>query len=111
LIRSHLIKIFIYFFKKIRNKYFFKKKKKKLGVAIAIATPLGTKGWLDHPHEAKGVSETTPNGGLGVVSTTPWAHWGGRATLNTHGGPPQVFFFSFFFLKKYFSFLKKKKKI
>jgi hypothetical protein len=51
---------------------FFLKKKKdnKFGVAM------GTKGWLGHPHGAKGVAKTTPNGGLGVVLATPLAPWG-----------------------------------
>jgi hypothetical protein len=61
----HLIKFFILFFKKIKKKYFSKKKKK------THSHPFGTKGWPSHPHIAKGVAETTPNGVLGVVLATP----------------------------------------
>ena len=44
---------------------------------MAVAAPLGTKGWLGHPHGAKGLVETTPNGGLGVGSATPVPIGGG----------------------------------
>jgi hypothetical protein len=45
-----------------------------------MATPLGHQGVALHPHGAKGVAKTAPNGGLGVVSATPLGHGSGRAT-------------------------------
>jgi hypothetical protein len=69
LTHNHLINFFI--LKKLKNIYFSKKKKKNL------EPPLG---WLGNPQEAKRVAETTPQGGLGVVSATPLGPWGGRAT-------------------------------
>jgi hypothetical protein len=47
---------------------------------------------------AKGVAETTSNGGLGVVLTTPLGPWGWPShPLVPYGHK----FFFFFFLKKY----------
>jgi hypothetical protein len=54
---------------------------------LNLSTPLGTKGWLGHPHGAKGMAGTTPMV-IGVVPATP------------------SFFFSFSFL--FFSFSLKK---
>jgi hypothetical protein len=62
---------------------------------LNLSTPLGTEGWLGHPHGAKGMAGTTPMV-IGVVPATPWCP----------RGPPQVFFFSFSFL--FFSFSLKK---
>jgi hypothetical protein len=68
LTRSYLIQFFLK--KKIRKTYFFQKKKKK-----KKEKNLG----------AKGVVETTPNGGLGVAfghplgtKPPPWSQGGGR---------------------------------
>jgi hypothetical protein len=62
LTHGYLIKFFI--FKKIQKNIFQKKKNS--------GQPLGTKGWLAHPHGAKGGGKNHPNGGLGVVLATPW---------------------------------------
>jgi hypothetical protein len=102
LTRGQLIIIFylkknIFFKKKI---FFSKKKERKPWVAVATplgprgwpglpqyplgvasSTPLGTKGWLDRPHGPKRVAETTPKRPKGVATATPG-------------------FLSFFFLKK-----------
>jgi hypothetical protein len=69
-----------YFLKKIQKKifFFFLEKKKKKNPGVAMVTLLGTKGWLGHPHGAKGVVETTPKPPLGVVSATPMGPGGGR---------------------------------
>jgi hypothetical protein len=65
-------------FKKNLKTFFQKKKKKtkeKKNLGCLRPPPLGTKGWLGHPYGAKGVAETTPNGGLGVISATPSEYW------------------------------------
>jgi hypothetical protein len=52
---------------------------------LNLSTPLGTKGWLGHPHGAKGVAGTTP-----MVIGPKWFR------------PPQVFFFHFLFFSFHF---------
>jgi hypothetical protein len=63
---------------------------------LNLTTPLGTKGWLGHPHGAKGVAGTTPML-IGVVLATTWCP----------SGPPEVFFFFSFFSSHFFFFWKK----
>jgi hypothetical protein len=60
-------------------------------LGVVSATPLGTKGWLGHPHGPKGVAETTIGGGFGH-------------SLGSMGvaEPPQFFFSLLFFFEKYF---------
>jgi hypothetical protein len=43
---GHLIKFFIFIFKKNRKKIFFQKRKKEKKI---LGWPLGTKGWVGHP--------------------------------------------------------------
>jgi hypothetical protein len=67
--------IFYFILKKIQNKNLkIKKTKKKKKVATlghqgGGFAPNGYQGWLDHPHGAKGVAETTPKQGLVCPNT------------------------------------------
>jgi hypothetical protein len=101
--RSYLIQ---FFKKKNQKNILFSKKKKKKRKKIweqrgwSKQPPMVVWGWLSatpwapsHPHGAKGVAETTPNGGLAMVLATP---------LGTKGWPkPLSFFFSFFLNKNF----------
>jgi hypothetical protein len=72
---------------------------------VAETTPNGYCWWLKHPHGAKGVAETIPNHHLGVVSATPLAQGGGRASPIQPDGHPQMGKILFFFFFSLFSFL------
>jgi hypothetical protein len=64
---------------------------------VVSVTPLGTKGWLGHPHGPNKVAKTISKPPLGVVSVTPLAPWGWLWGF---------FFFSFFFFFFFFFFEK-----
>jgi hypothetical protein len=74
--------------------FFFFLKKKKIIIIIILKGKLHLSSW------SQGVAETTPNGGLGVVSATLLAPWGWL--LGAQGGGRShpkfcLFFFEFFF--------------